>query len=145
MLRAARTSMLPALTLLAACHVGPNFTRPQPPAVTRYTSDKLSIEGNSSDGVQHLALGKEIEGNWWSLFGSEAIDGIVKQSLEHNRTIQVAAQTLAQSQELAVAQAGLRYPQVGLTAGAGRQKYGAELFGGGSTCRPSPILRSARR
>jgi NodT family efflux transporter outer membrane factor (OMF) lipoprotein len=129
MLRTAHTSMLLALSLLAACHVGPSFKRPEPPGATHYTSDK--IEGNSSDGPQHLVLGKEIEGNWWSLFGSEAIDGIVKQSLEHNRTIQVAAQTLAQSQELAVAQAGLRYPQVGLSAGAGRQKYGAELFGGG--------------
>ena len=38
--------------------------------------------------------------------------------------------TLAQSHELARAQAGMRYPQVGLTAGVGRQKYGAEFFGG---------------
>ena len=129
MLRAARASMLSVLASLAACHVGPSFTRPQPPAATSYTSNKF--EANSSDGVQHLALGKEIEGDWWSLFGSDSIDDIVKQALEHNRTLKAAAQTLAQSQELAVAQAGLRYPQVGLSAGAGRQKYGAELFGGG--------------
>jgi NodT family efflux transporter outer membrane factor (OMF) lipoprotein len=126
---AVRTSILSVLAALAACHVGPNFTRPQPPPATRYTSNKLSVEGEASDGLQHLALGKEIEGDWWSLFGSEAIDGIVKQALEHNRTVQVAAQTLAQAHELAVAEAGLRYPQVGLTAGAGRQKYGAEFFG----------------
>ena len=37
---------------------------------------------------------------------------------------------MAQSHELALAQAGLRYPQVGLTAGVGRQQYGAEFFGG---------------
>ena len=66
-----------------------------------------------------------------ALFSSDAIDGIVKQALEHNRTVKAAVQTLAESQELALAQAGLRYPQVGLTAGAGREQYGAELFGGG--------------
>ena len=37
---------------------------------------------------------------------------------------------MAESHELARAQSGLRYPQVGLTAGFGRQQYGAEFFGG---------------
>lgn len=129
--RAARGGLLCVLAPLSACHVGPNFVRPEPPEATRYTSDKVAAEGSASDGLQHVALGKSIEGDWWSLFRSDSIDGIVKQALEHNRTVKAAVQTLAESQELALAQAGLRYPQVGLTAGAGRQKYGAELFGGG--------------
>ncbi len=128
--------LLSLLAPLAACHVGPNFVRPPPPAATRYTADPLTLGGNASQGLQHLALGKEIQGDWWSLFGSDPIDGIVEQALEHNRTVKAAAQTLAQSQELALAQAGLRYPQIGLTAGAGRQKYGAELFGGGFNLPP---------
>ena len=80
--------------------------------------------------------GKQIEGDWWSLFGSDSIDGVVRQALEHNRTLEAAAHTLAQSHELAAAQAGLRYPQVGLTAGLGRQQYGAEFFGGDFTFPP---------
>jgi NodT family efflux transporter outer membrane factor (OMF) lipoprotein len=126
----ARAALLCVLAALAACRAGPNFSRPQPPAAERYTSNTLALESSPSAGTQHVALGKEIEGDWWSLFGSEPIDGIVKQALEHNRTLEVAAQTLAQSHELAVAQAGVRYPQVGLTAGFGRQQYGAEFFGG---------------
>ena len=122
--------MLAALAALTACSVGPNFTRPAPPAADRYTSDKLPLEGAAPAGTQHLVLGKQIEGDWWSLFGSGEIDRIVTQALEHNRTLEAAAQTLAQAHELAVAQAGVRYPQVGLTAGAGRQQYGAEFFGG---------------
>lgn len=127
--RGARALTWCVLAALGACSVGPNFTRPQPPAATRYTSNTLSIE-SSAAGAQHIAPGKEIEGHWWSLFGSDMIDGIVKQALEHNRSLEAAAQTLAQSHELAVAQAGLRYPQIGLTAGVGRQQYGAEFFGG---------------
>jgi NodT family efflux transporter outer membrane factor (OMF) lipoprotein len=127
--RLACASTLCVLAALGACSVGPDFKRPEPPAATRYTSDTLSIEVSSA-GTQHLALGKEIEGDWWSLFGSEMIDSVVKQALEHNRTLEAAAQTLAESHELALAQAGLRYPQLGLTAGVGRQQYGAEFFGG---------------
>ena len=126
----ARAATLTVLAALAACSVGPNFTRPEPPTATRYTSNTVTIGGTPAAAAQHLALGKEIEGDWWSLFGSDSIDEIVKQSLEHNRTLKAAAQTLAQAHELALAQAGLRYPQVGLTAGIGRQKYGAEFLGG---------------
>ena len=120
-----------ALVALQACHVGPNFERPEPPQAQRYTPDTLSIaQPSSADGVQHVALGKEIEGDWWSLFGSDEINGVVKQALEHNRTLKIATQNLAQAQELALAQAGTRYPQVGLSAGVGRQQYGAEFLGG---------------
>jgi NodT family efflux transporter outer membrane factor (OMF) lipoprotein len=127
--------MLCMLAALGACSVGPDFKRPDPPAAERYTSDTPSVEITSA-ATQHVALGKEIEGDWWSLFGSQSIDGIVQQALEHNRTLEAAAQTLAQSHELARAQAGLRYPQLGLTAGVGRQQYGAEFFGGDFTFPP---------
>jgi NodT family efflux transporter outer membrane factor (OMF) lipoprotein len=122
---------LPALLALAACQVGPDYVRPDPPAASRYTRDKLSLEGTSPNvDSQHLAVGTAVEGDWWSLFGSDAITGIVKQSLEHNRSLEASQETLAQARELALAQTGTRYPQVGLTAGVGRQQYGTELFGG---------------
>jgi NodT family efflux transporter outer membrane factor (OMF) lipoprotein len=113
------------------CAVGPNFTRPTGPPAARYTGDTLRGEDTSTnDTVQHLALGREIEGNWWTLFRSEAIDQLVIQAVEHNRGLVASMATLAQAQELALAQAGSRYPQVDLTAGVGRQQYGNEFLGG---------------
>jgi NodT family efflux transporter outer membrane factor (OMF) lipoprotein len=127
----ARSAAAALCVALAGCHVGPNFTRPESPAATRYTSDEPATEDASAGGgAQHLVLGKEIEGDWWSLFESQAIDAIVRQAIAHNRTLEASTATLAQARELALAQAGLRYPQVGLTAGIGRQQYGAEFFGG---------------
>lgn len=121
----------PVLLVLAACHAGPDFVRPDSPVASRYTADKLPIEDNpAAADSQHLAVGTEIKGDWWRLFGSEAINGIVEQALERNRTLEASQATLAQAHELALAQAGLRYPQVGLSAGIGREQYGAELFGG---------------
>jgi len=129
-------SQIRLLTLVCAgmvcgCTVGPDFTRPVPPAATRYIADTSHSDRPQSDNaVQHVALGQEIEGDWWTLFRSDPITRIVRQAVANNRTLAASAATLAQAQELALAQSGTRYPQVGLTAGFGRQKYGDEFLGG---------------
>jgi NodT family efflux transporter outer membrane factor (OMF) lipoprotein len=131
-----RTALASAIALACAlgpggCAVGPDFARPTPPAAARYTRDTLPEENASkSDSAQHIALGREIEGNWWTLFHSDAIDQLVAQALDHNRTLAASMATLAQAQEIALARAGSQYPQVNLTAGVGRQQYGDEFLGG---------------
>jgi NodT family efflux transporter outer membrane factor (OMF) lipoprotein len=128
--RATWPSALVAL-LLASCKVGPNFAPPTPPPATRYTHDPLRAEDPENAGtLQHLALGQEVQADWWTLFRSATIDQVVKQALEHNRTLVASQATLAQAQELAAAQAGTKYPQITATAGIGRQKYGEEFLGG---------------
>jgi Outer membrane efflux protein len=128
----ARTVALACVLGFGGCAVGPNFERPTPPPAARYTAETLRGEGTSAnDTAQHLALGREVAGDWWSLFRSDAIDQLVKQAVAHNRSLEASTATLRQAQELALAQAGSRYPQVGLTAGVGRQQYGDEFVGGG--------------
>jgi NodT family efflux transporter outer membrane factor (OMF) lipoprotein len=113
------------------CAAGPNFTRPVAPPATRYTADALKVENAAaSDTAQHIDLGREVEGAWWTLFRSDTIDQLVKQAVDHNRSLEAATGTLRQAQQLALAQAGTKYPQVSLTAGVGRQQYGAEFLGG---------------
>lgn len=115
---------------LGGCAVGPDFARPTAPPAARYTRDILRAEDASASGnVQHIALGQEIEGNWWTLFHSDAIDQLVTQALDHNRSLAASMATLAQAQEFALARAGSQYPQVALTGGAGRQQYGKEFLG----------------
>jgi NodT family efflux transporter outer membrane factor (OMF) lipoprotein len=136
---AARAIVLAYTSALACCAVGPDFTRPTTPSAVRYTADTLRGEGESGKGegepgkatVQHLAMGREIAGEWWTLFRSDAIDQLIKQALANNRSLEASTATLRQAQALALAQAGSRYPQVDLTAGVGRQKYGDEFIGGG--------------
>jgi NodT family efflux transporter outer membrane factor (OMF) lipoprotein len=134
--RQPRTAIASAIVLVCAvssggCAVGPDFVRPTPPGAARYTRDTLRAEDASQgDAVQHIALGREIEGNWWTLFHSDAIDQLVAQALDHNRSLAASMATLGQAQELALARSGSRYPQVDLNAGAGRQQYGDEFLGG---------------
>jgi len=127
--------VLPALALtaamLAGCALGPDFTRPDVPHADRYTAQSLRLEGKHAGGAsaQQAMLGEQIDRAWWKLFQSDALDDVVKRALAQNRTIAAAGYTLAQAQELAAARAGTLYPQVGMTAGVGREKYGAEFLG----------------
>jgi NodT family efflux transporter outer membrane factor (OMF) lipoprotein len=115
---------------LGGCAAGPDFTRPVPPPASRYTAETLRGEGVAAETeVQHIALGEQIEGAWWTLFRSDAINDLVKQAVDHNRTLTAAAATLKQAQELALAQAGGQSPQVDLSAGAGRLQYGKQFLG----------------
>src|SRR5271163_3822625 len=127
----ARAIALACALSVGGCAVGPNFTRPTAPSAARYTSDALRGEdAATSDTAQHIALGQEVAGDWWSLFRSDAIDQLVKQAVAHNRSLEASTATLRQARELALAKAGSRYPQVDLTAGVGRQQYGDEFLGG---------------
>ena len=117
--------------LLAGCAAGPDFKRPEPPRTQRYTADPLQSEINTAGdpSTQHLIVGEAPDPQWWRLFQSDALNSVVQRALEGNRTLVAAAWSLAQAQELANARAGTQAPQVGLTAGVGRQKYGAEFLG----------------
>lgn len=126
-----------AITSLTGCALGPDFERPTPPQADRYTAQPLDLGVAGDDASQHVVLGESLRGDWWRLFQSDALDGVVERALAGNRTLKEAAATLAQSQELAVAQAGALAPQVGLTAGTGRQKYGAEFLG--TSPKPPPF------
>jgi len=118
-----------AALALAGCALGPDFERPAPPQASRYTAQKLAIEALGGDSAQHVVAGESLRGDWWRLFESDALDGVVARALAGNRTLASAAATLAQARELAVAQAGALSPQIGINAGIGRQKYGAEFLG----------------
>ena len=55
---------------LAAC-VGPNFHRPAPPEVSRYTADEPAAANSGAPAAQRFLLQAEVPRNWWLLFGSE--------------------------------------------------------------------------
>ncbi|HEY6482179.1 MAG TPA: efflux transporter outer membrane subunit [Steroidobacteraceae bacterium] len=126
--------------MLAGCKAGPDFRAPALPATDRYVATPqgagtsadqagTSADQQSSAEQQRIELGAHLSQDWWQLFQSAPLDEIVRRALAGNRTLQQAAATLAQARELAAAQAGNRYPQVGMTAGTGAQKYGAEFLG----------------
>jgi NodT family efflux transporter outer membrane factor (OMF) lipoprotein len=117
----ARCYLACLLLNLAAC-VGPNFHRPAPPAVARYTADEPAAEHSDAPAVQRFLSQTEVPSNWWLLFGSEEIDGLVDQALQANPDVLSAQAALRQALENAAAQRGSYAPIVQGTFDASRNR-----------------------
>ncbi len=121
---------------LSGCAVGPDYKRPAPPAVDRFTEAKLPAStgaaspkaGSSKAGAdQSFAVGADVPGAWWVLFRSPELAQLVAQALRQNPSLQAASATLRQAQEVTLAQEGALLPQVSAQANRTRQKIsGAE-------------------
>ena len=119
-----RSCVAGALLLLTACSSGPDFKTPDSPKADAYISKDEAVPLQ-----ERVALGKQIETEWWALFASEALDDLVKRAVENNYDLIAAKETLAQAEEAVNASSGSLLPQASLGALAGRQKYGVALFG----------------
>jgi NodT family efflux transporter outer membrane factor (OMF) lipoprotein len=118
----ARACLLAAF--LAGCTVGPNFSTPEKPAESAYTPGPAPVPGD-----QHFAMGQKIAGDWWTLYRSPPLDGMLRQAIAGNRSLAASAATLAAAQEtLNQAEGGL-YPQIDLSASALRQHINGSQFG----------------
>jgi NodT family efflux transporter outer membrane factor (OMF) lipoprotein len=116
---------------LTACAVGPDFKKPDSPHPSRFTELPLSQSTEKVDSSmvpqfdEHQAPGM----HWWRAFGSEDLNRLVEFAIENNRSLASATWSLAQARDLATARTGQRFPTVSVTAGNGRQKYGAQFLG----------------
>ena len=111
--------------LLSGCTLGPDFKTPEPPKVATYAAKGDAVAPDD----QRVALGKAIEGNWWTGFRSPALDDTIRQALAGNLDMEEARQRMAEAEEQVNVAEGALLPQVSLGATAGRQKYGKSLFG----------------
>ena len=109
---------------LSACTVGPNFTRPAAPATTAYTAEPEAVAPE-----QRIALGRDIAGQWWTLFASQPLNDVIRQAITDNYSLAAAHETVAQAEQLVKSEAGGLYPQLGVSGQVGRQQYGVALFG----------------
>ncbi|HZR36079.1 MAG TPA: efflux transporter outer membrane subunit [Nevskia sp.] len=113
--------------LLAACTVGPDFQRPAASTDQAYAGEALGQLGGA--GGQQLVSGANPAADWWTGFGSPELNRSVLQALAGNRSLAAAQANLAQVREAVAAAGGALYPQVSGSAGAGREKYGAQFSG----------------
>jgi NodT family efflux transporter outer membrane factor (OMF) lipoprotein len=108
------TMMSCAALGLCAC-VGPNFHRPAPPQVDRFTAQALPRETASApvlSGAAQKFLDQDVTRNWWTLFGSEEINTLVAQALRANPDVLSAQAALRQALENTAAQRGSYFPTV---------------------------------
>jgi NodT family efflux transporter outer membrane factor (OMF) lipoprotein len=127
------TLALAAATLLGGCVVGPDFAAPTPPNFTQVTTEPLPTATTSAattgGAAQHLDIGRDIEGEWWTMFHSSQIAALVAQALRANPSITAAQATLRQARENTRAEQGSLFPSLSASNSAEREKTSAVTAG----------------
>jgi NodT family efflux transporter outer membrane factor (OMF) lipoprotein len=119
--------------VVSGCTVGPDFRPPDAPATTRYTapgeSGPRAADAGTAVPSQTVVLGDKVTSDWWTLFRSQDLDRLVKQSIADSPTLDAAKARLAAARESVTATTGALYPQIGFGASATREKVSAATFG----------------
>jgi NodT family efflux transporter outer membrane factor (OMF) lipoprotein len=108
--------------LLCGCAVGPKFKKPTAPTNAGYTAAPLSTTsstlGVSGGEAQQFVDGRDIPGEWWTLFHSKPLNDLIERSLKTNPDIKAAQAALLVARENTAAQRGFYYPNLsaGFTA-----------------------------
>jgi NodT family efflux transporter outer membrane factor (OMF) lipoprotein len=122
---------------LCACAVGPNYHPPARPTQDGYTHEALPSQ-TVSTGVtgpggeaQRFELGRDLPGQWWTLFGSDKLDALIEQAMTSYPDVAAQQAALREDRENVRAEEGNFLPQFQGTANAERhQESGAEVFPG---------------
>ena len=103
------------LMVLSGC-VGPNFHRPLPPLVGRFTAEPLAATSGASQSIggepQRFLDGEDVPRNWWVLFGCDQLNALVEEALRSNPSVAAAQAALRQAMENTAAQRGGYFPAV---------------------------------
>lgn len=104
------------LVFLSACTVGPDF---QTPAASQSQHYDQQAEQRLA---RNIAIGKKINGDWWTAFRSPKLDALVRRAVDGNLELVAADATIRQAASSVAAAEGALYPQVDFAAQAGRQR-----------------------
>jgi len=118
---------------LGACAVGPDYRAPHAPAVDLYTekpqseqTEAVQVRGGEA---QRFEVGAKISAEWWTLFGSPELDGLMRTALSGHPTLAAAQAALRQAEENLNAQYAVLYPSVDAGLSARRQRISGASFG----------------
>jgi len=129
--RLGRLIAISALLLTSGCVVGPRFKRPAPPDVGGYTPASISTTSSTSNvaggEAQQFVDGRDIPGEWWTLFHSKPLNDLIERSLKANPSLKAAQAALIVARENMLAQRGAYYPSVSGSFSATRAKTSADL------------------
>ena len=121
------------VSFLAACAVGPNFKKPDAPKTAGFTPPgeiPAQLEAAASPGqAQHFVDGLDIQGQWWTLFQSPALNALIERALSNSPTLEAASAALRQANETLAAERGSLFPSVSAAAGVQRQKVPGAALG----------------
>ncbi len=144
---AARAVVLIAGLALAGCAVGPDYRRPDAPAVDRFTPQPLPAATAAAQAVdgdaQRFLHDREVPARWWTTFGNAELTRRVNTALQHSPSIASAQAALRQARENARAAGAARFPSVDANTGVTRQKQSGAAFGDAFTFPPLTVYNAS--
>src|SRR6516225_6568047 len=133
----ARAIFASLLVLMISGCVGPNFVPPPAPDAEGYLPGRLaSASGGRGDGspvaTQHFVSGADVSARWWAAFRNQPLNDLIRQSVEHNPTLQSAEAAIKIANYNALAQRGIWLPQItgNSTSSQILQSNAGTVFGG---------------
>ncbi|MCX7098213.1 MAG: efflux transporter outer membrane subunit [Methylococcales bacterium] len=119
--------------VISGCALGPDFTEPASPDVKGYTDSKQAKQfttvATASGAAQSIVLGKDIQGQWWTLFRSPALNQLIAKALQRSPDLQAALSALTQAQEVASAKQYALFPALDASFSNSHQKISGAQFG----------------
>ncbi len=112
-----------SLLMLAGCAAGPDFQKPPAPAADSYVTPA------SVAGSPRLAVGADIEHDWFRIFGSSVTDELIRRALAASPTLEEAQARVTQAREQLRAQHGALLPSVDASLGASRSQGNGAVLG----------------
>ncbi len=79
--------------------------------------------------AQKFDMGRDIPGEWWTVFHSKELDELIAEALQANPNLQAAQAALWQAKENLYAQTGKLLPKVDANSSAERQQFSPAAFG----------------
>ena len=118
---------LMAAAVLAACTVGPDFVRPAAPGAGAYDNAQAPAAVPPSKAkaeASRVAIGRDLPAQWWEMFKSPALPGLLDQAIGANQTLAAARATLEAAKESVIQARSAWYPTVSLSGSAGKSIVG---------------------
>jgi NodT family efflux transporter outer membrane factor (OMF) lipoprotein len=107
-----------ALVVLTGCAVGPNFEQPPAPEVATYLPGSKNADRVAG---RKVVAGDVVPSQWWKLFRSPRLNGLIDDAIAFNSDLQAAEAALRAAQANALAQRGALFPLVTAGFNASRQ------------------------
>lgn len=129
---------------LAGCTVGPDFQKPEVSTASTYLAETPPVQTAAIPGPggnpQRFTADGTLPAQWWSLFGSEPLDRLVRAALAESPTLAQAKARLVQAGEAFNAGAGTTFfPQVDAHLSVDRKQMNPAALGIANVPNPGPF------
>lgn len=121
-----RASLLTVALCLCGCLQGPDFQAPPLPRDTTLPQAPEKTEETPVPGGQSqlFVTVQDLPDQWWHLFASSELDGLIRLALDNNPDVRSAEAALRQANENVEAGSGALFPQVSGSVSGSRERQG---------------------